>query len=78
MPYAIIEDSGTQTKVQPGDRFEIDLRDLTDGQTTITFDKVLFVSGDVAGAEGGGGVRIGQPLGRGCDGHGQNPWPDQG
>ena len=55
MAYAIIEDSGTQLKVEPGDRFEIDLRDLTEGQTTITFDKVLLVSGDK-------GVQIGQPT----------------
>jgi len=55
MAYAIIEDSGTQTKVEPGDRFEIDLRDLKDGQTTITFDKVLLVSGEA-------GVKIGQPT----------------
>ena len=55
MAYAIIEDSGTQFKVEPGDKFEIDLRDLTDGQSTITFDKVLLVSGDA-------GVKIGQPL----------------
>jgi large subunit ribosomal protein L21 len=55
MSYAIIEDSGTQTKVQPGDRFEIDLRDLAEGQTTITFDKVLLVGGEA-------GVKIGQPM----------------
>ncbi len=55
MAYAIIEDSGTQLKVEPGDRFEIDLRDLPEGQTTITFDKVLLVSGE-------GGLKIGQPL----------------
>ena len=55
MAYAIIEDSGTQLKVEPGDRFEIDLRDLKDGQTTVTFDKVLLVSGDA-------GVKIGQPT----------------
>jgi large subunit ribosomal protein L21 len=55
MAYAIIEDSGTQLKVEPGDRFEIDLRDLKEGQTTITFDKVLLVSGDA-------GVKIGQPV----------------
>ena len=55
MAYAIIEDSGTQLKVEPGDRFEIDLRELKDGQTTVTFDKVLLVSGD-------GGVKIGQPV----------------
>ncbi|MGN6368683.1 MAG: 50S ribosomal protein L21 [Phycisphaerae bacterium] len=55
MAYAIIEDSGTQLKVEPGDRFEVDLRELKDGQTTITFDKVLLVSGDA-------GVKIGQPT----------------
>jgi large subunit ribosomal protein L21 len=55
MAYAIIEDSGTQLKVEPGDRFEVDLREIKDGQTTLTFDKVLLVSGD-------GGVKIGQPT----------------
>ena len=55
MAYAIIEDSGSQLKVEPGDRFEIDLRDLADGQTTVTFDKVLLVSGDA-------GVKIGTPA----------------
>src|SRR5579884_3880646 len=55
MAYAIIEDSGTQLKVEPGDRFEIDLRDLKDGQSTITFDKVPLVSGDA-------GCKIGQPT----------------
>ena len=55
MAYAIIEDSGTQLKVEKGDRFEIDLRELKDGQTTITFDKVLLVSSDA-------GVKIGTPV----------------
>ncbi len=55
MAYAIIEDSGTQLKVEAGDRFEVDLRDLKEGQTTITFDKVLFVSGDA-------GVQVGTPV----------------
>ncbi len=55
MEYAIVEDSGTQFKIEPGDRFEIDIRDLAEGQTTITFDKVLLVSGE-------SGVKIGQPL----------------
>jgi len=55
MAYAIIEDSGTQTKIEPGDRFEIDLRDLKQSQTTITFDKVLLVSSEA-------GVKIGQPT----------------
>jgi large subunit ribosomal protein L21 len=55
MAYAIIEDSGTQFKVEPGDKFEIDLRDLKDGQSTITFDKVLLVSSD-------SGVKVGAPT----------------
>ncbi|MCL2639295.1 MAG: 50S ribosomal protein L21 [Phycisphaerales bacterium] len=55
MAYAIIEDSGTQLKVEAGDRFEIDLRDLADGQTTITFDKVLLVSSEA-------GTKIGTPV----------------
>ena len=55
MPYAIIQDSGTQLKVEPGDRFHVDLRELPEGQTSITFDKVLLVSGDA-------GVKIGQPT----------------
>jgi len=55
MAYAIIEDSGSQLKVEPGDRFEVDLRNLADGQTTITFDKVLLVSGEA-------GVKIGTPI----------------
>lgn len=55
MAYAIIEDSGTQFKVEPGDRFEVDLREIADGQTQITFDRVMLVSGEA-------GVRIGQPM----------------
>jgi large subunit ribosomal protein L21 len=55
MAYAIIEDSGSQLKVEPGDRFEIDLRDIADGQTTVTFDKVLFVSGEA-------GIKVGTPV----------------
>lgn len=55
MAYAIIEDSGTQFKVEAGDRFYVDLRPLPEGEQSITFDKVLFTSGDA-------GVRIGGPL----------------
>ncbi len=55
MAYAIIEDSGTQFKIEPGDRFEVDLREIADGQTHITFDRVMLVSGEA-------GVKIGQPL----------------
>lgn len=55
MAYAIVEDSGTQFKVEPGDRLEIDLRPLAEGTTTLTFDKILLVSND-------SGVKIGQPV----------------
>ncbi len=54
MAYAIVEDSGTQFKVEAGDKLEVDLRPLAEGATTITFDKVLLVSDD-------SGVKIGQP-----------------
>jgi large subunit ribosomal protein L21 len=55
MAYAIVEDSGTQFKVEPGDRLHVDLRDLPEGTTSLTFDKVLLVSGEQ-------GVKIGQPV----------------
>ncbi|MCH7702077.1 MAG: 50S ribosomal protein L21 [Planctomycetes bacterium] len=41
--YAIIEDGAHQYKVQEGDRLEVQLRDLTDDQKTIEFDKVLMI-----------------------------------
>ena len=40
--YAIVEDSGTQIKVSPGQIVDIDLRDL-DGGKTVSFDRVLLV-----------------------------------
>lgn len=55
--YAIIEDSGTQIKVQKGDLIDIDLREVEDG-ATITFDKVLAV-GDAAGSAA---AKIGTPY----------------
>lgn len=53
--YAIIEDSGTQIKVQPGDVVDIDLREVGEG-STLTFDRVLMV-GDAAGT-----AKIGTPY----------------
>lgn len=41
--YAIIEDSGSQIKVNEGDVFEIDHRDVEPG-ADITFDRVLMLS----------------------------------
>ncbi|MCE2883742.1 MAG: 50S ribosomal protein L21 [Planctomycetaceae bacterium] len=55
--YAIIEDSGTQIKVQKGDVVDIDLRDAADG-STITFDRVLAV-GDASGSSA---AKIGVPY----------------
>ncbi len=55
--YAIIEDSGTQIKVAPGDVVEIDLREVDDGKR-ITFDRVLLVGS----GEGDDRARIGMPY----------------
>ncbi len=42
--YAIIEDSGTQIRVEQGDVIKVALRQLPEGAETVTFDKVLMVS----------------------------------
>jgi large subunit ribosomal protein L21 len=41
--YAIFEDGGKQYKVSEGDTLLIERRDLEEGQTEITFNKVLMV-----------------------------------
>lgn len=43
--YAIIEEGGKQFKVTSGDTILID-RDAKDGETSITFDRVLLVGGE--------------------------------
>ena len=53
--YAIFEDSGRQYKVSAGDKIFIDLRELPEGQSTVTFDRVLALGE-------GENARIGQPL----------------
>lgn len=53
--YAIFEDSGRQYKVTTGDKIYVDLRDLSEGQATIEFDRVLALGGD-------DNPRIGQPV----------------
>jgi large subunit ribosomal protein L21 len=53
--YAILEDSGRQYRVNPGDRIYVDLRELAEGQNTIEFNRVLML-GD------GEQARIGRPL----------------
>jgi large subunit ribosomal protein L21 len=52
--YAIIDEAGKQYKVTSGDTIDIDREDRPD-QTTITFDRVLFVGGE-------GEPRIGTPT----------------
>lgn len=59
--YAIIEDSGNQLKVAPGDVVQIDLREVGDAKS-ITFDRVLLVGGSGSGGEGDESARIGTPY----------------
>ena len=50
--FAIIEDSGTQFRVEPGQTLAIDLRaDAQDGQT-LTFDRVMLANGGAASVIG--------------------------
>jgi large subunit ribosomal protein L21 len=56
--YAIIEDSGQQFKVSPQDVIRVDTRDIAEGATQLTFDRVLLI-GDEENAAAG---RIGTPL----------------
>jgi large subunit ribosomal protein L21 len=46
--YAIIEDSGTQIKASVGDELTIDLRDIADDVSSITFDRILAIGGENA------------------------------
>ena len=41
--YAIFEDGGKQYKVSTGDFLLIERKELSDGQSDLTFDKVLMV-----------------------------------
>ncbi len=60
--YAIIEDSGTQIKVSPGDVVDIDPRDLGRRKKKLNFDRVLLVGG--AGSTDG--TTIGAPYVKGA------------
>ena len=44
--YAVIEDSGSQMKVNEGDVLEIDLREIGKKDKSVTFDRVLMIGGD--------------------------------
>ena len=54
--YAIIQDGAHQYRVEEGQVFEVQRKDLPEGTETIEFDQVLLV-GDLDE-----GVRVGQPL----------------
>ncbi len=56
--YAIIEDSGTQIRAEVGDELTIDLRELAEDASSITFDRILAVGG----GEGAGEARLGRPY----------------
>ena len=44
--YAIVEDSGTQIRVAPGDVLDIDVREIAPRKKTLSFDRVLLVGAD--------------------------------
>ena len=52
--YAIIEDSGTQLRVEQGQTLDIDLRKAAPGES-VTFERVLLVADEK-------GVRLGKPV----------------
>ncbi|MCH7572189.1 MAG: 50S ribosomal protein L21 [Planctomycetes bacterium] len=60
--YAIIEDSGSQIKVAPGDVIDVDLREITSKTKKVKFDRVLLV-GD---AEADESANIGTPYIKGA------------
>ena len=53
--YAIIEDGSKQFIVKEGDRLDLELHDLAEGQETLQFDKVLLV-------RDGDRVQVGRPY----------------
>lgn len=55
MMFAIIEDSGTQFRVEPGQTLVVDLRDDVEPGQSITFDRVML-------ANAGGASVIGAPV----------------
>lgn len=53
--YAIIEDSGTQYRARVGDTLIIDLRDVPENATSVTFERILLVGDDK-------GSKVGSPY----------------
>ncbi len=54
--YAIVEDSGTQIKVAEGDLIDIDIRELDENASSITFDRILALQ------DGDGPATLGDPY----------------
>ena len=54
--YAIIEDSGSQIKAEVGQVLTIDIRELDESATSVTFDRVLLLGG------GDGESKVGHPY----------------
>ena len=53
--YAIFEDSGTQIKASTDDVLVVDIRELPEDATQVTFDRVILLGGE-------GGVQVGSPY----------------
>jgi large subunit ribosomal protein L21 len=53
--YAIIEDSGTQIKASKDDVLVVDIRDLPEDASSVTFARVVMIGGE-------GGPRVGTPY----------------
>jgi large subunit ribosomal protein L21 len=70
--YAIVTDGSKQLKVEEGQVLNIDYRPLPAGET-ITFDRVLAIGG-----EGAGAARIGQPAVAGASVTAEVVGPTQG
>ncbi len=54
--YAVIDDGQKQYRVEQGTKFEVQLKDLEEGQSKYTFDRILMVGGE--GTE----PRVGTPT----------------
>lgn len=59
MPYAVIDDHGSQYTVKPGQRVRLELHDGDPG-SKLVFDRVLLVADD------GGAVTVGAPEVKGA------------
>lgn len=53
--YAIVQDGGKQYRVEPGLELNLELKDLDDGEESVTLDQVLLVGE-------GETTKVGKPL----------------